>query len=76
MTTTSVLSVVSSKGIIANTKLEGSFNTDRFKQSLESLQLPERTVILLDNVRFHHSKIVIYSPYDYNVNPGFLRGLR
>lgn len=57
MTTTSVLSVVSSKGIIANTKLEGSFNTENFKRFLEFLQLPEKTVILLDNVKFHHSKV-------------------
>jgi transposase len=38
--------------------IEGSANTTRFHAFLQSLNLPARSVVLLDNVSFHHSKVV------------------
>jgi len=55
MSTVSSLVVVSNHGIVKHKEVEGSFNTQRFCSFLESLDLPKRSVILLDNVRFHHS---------------------
>lgn len=52
ITTTSSLVIVSDCEIVG---LHGSFNTERFCTFLESLSLPAGSVILLDNVRFHHS---------------------
>lgn len=47
----------SSKDVIYKVK-KGSFNTDSFVAFLEDLKLPPTTVLLLDNVAFHHSKRV------------------
>jgi transposase len=59
VTTTSVVACVSEKGLIGMQSLQNqAFNTDSFLYFLRSLNLPSRTVIILDNVRFHHSKLV------------------
>lgn len=42
----------------SNYQAMGSFNTDRFMNFLNEMIIPEGTVILLDNVSFHHSKVV------------------
>ena len=55
ITTTSSLVIVSDCEIVSHQEVQGSFNTERFCTFLESLSLPAGSVILLDNVRFHHS---------------------
>jgi len=57
ITTTSVIAVVSYNGFVATRQVNGSFNTVLFGEFIESLQLQKGTVILLDNVAFHHSKV-------------------
>jgi transposase len=57
-TTISSLVVASSSEIIKRQDVVGSFNTILFTQYLESLSLPKGSVILLDNVSFHHSKVI------------------
>ena len=44
--------------MIAYKKLYGSCNTTNFLEFLKSLELNENTVVLMDNVAFHHSKVV------------------
>lgn len=58
MTTVSSIACVSEDGLIAKKSVTGCFNTERFLAFLKELNLEKRTVILLDNVRFHHSKVV------------------
>lgn len=53
--TVSSLVIVSNTGIVKHQEVVGSFNTTLFCQFLESLELPSGSIILLDNVRFHHS---------------------
>jgi len=55
---TSVLVVVDNKGIVARKSVQGAYNKELFLEFLQSLQLPIDTVILLDNVRFHHSNVI------------------
>ena len=55
---TSVLAVVDNKGIVAKKSVQGAYNTNLFLEFLQSLQLPIDTIILLDNVRFHHSNVI------------------
>lgn len=55
-------SVVSAIGIghkLEFVKKFGSFDTESFLEFLYGLDYPENTVILMDNVSFHHSKRVI-----------------
>ena len=54
---TSVLAVVDKNGLVTKEHVLGAYNTIRFASFLEQLDLPNQTVILLDNVRFHHSII-------------------
>lgn len=58
MTTVSSIACVSKDGLIAKKSVTGCFNTERFLEFLKDLNLSKGTVILLDNVRFHHSKVV------------------
>jgi transposase len=48
----------SKNGIVSRTKSMRAFNTESFLLFLQSLPLEKQTVILLDNVKFHHSKAV------------------
>ena len=57
ITTISSLVIASKNQIIHREDSVGSFNTNKFCNFLSSLDLPLNTVILLDNVRFHHSKL-------------------
>lgn len=52
--TVSSLVVVSNKEIIHHEEIQGSYNKLTFLSFLSNLQLPHRSVILLDNVSFHH----------------------
>jgi len=58
MRTTSVLSAVSRDGKTNWSKRVGSFNRNTFLEALQSFSFERGTIILLDNVSFHHSKIV------------------
>lgn len=57
MSTVSAMAVVSNSRIIHWEQKQGSYNTESFCKFLEHLILPHGTVFLLDNVRFHHSKL-------------------
>lgn len=54
----SVLACASKSGWVKTKKLYGSFNSQSFADFILSLELDRGSVILLDNVAFHHSKIV------------------
>lgn len=58
ITTCSVLAVVSKIHPIIFKEKIGSFNTDSFCDFLNTLNFPKKTVFLLDNVSFHHSRKV------------------
>ena len=55
---TSVVVVIDNKKVVAKASILGAFNKLSFLSFLNKLTLPKSTVILLDNVRFHHSKEV------------------
>ena len=55
VTTTSAMALASSEKLIKITAKQGSFNTASFVEFLREVTLPEKSVILLDNVSFHHS---------------------
>jgi transposase len=55
---TSAVACVSDAGLVHVEMKKGSYKTDTFCQFLGSLLLPLDTVILLDNVKFHHSASV------------------
>lgn len=56
--TVSYLVIASSTQIINKVSKQGSFNTIDFLKFLKSLFLPINSVILLDNISFHHSQVV------------------
>ena len=58
MTTISSLVIASVDKIWKRKEITGSYNTKLFLYFLEELDLPKLSVILLDNVSFHHSKSV------------------
>jgi len=58
MTTTSVLSAVSRDVPVYWSKRVGSFDKISFLDTLKSFSFSRGTVLLLDNVAFHHSKVV------------------
>lgn len=69
--THSVLTAVSMNDPVIYSKKIGSYNTESFYDFLSGLNYPKRTVIIMDNVSFHHSSkvkewdvlyIVPYSP--------------
>jgi transposase len=52
--TVSSLVVISNKKIMKHEEIKGSYNKTTFLNFLSNLQLPHKSVILLDNVSFHH----------------------
>lgn len=58
MQSTSVLAIVSQSGVVNWQQKVGAFDTNSFHNFLFNTHLPSGTVILLDNVSFHHSKII------------------
>jgi transposase len=56
--TVSSLVAITDSRIVKRQELKGSFNSDLFSKFILDLPMPEGTVILLDNVSFHHSIIV------------------
>jgi len=57
VTTTSVLAAASSDGHFTFSSRTGSYNAASFSQFVRDLDMPPRTVVLLDNVSFHHSAV-------------------
>lgn len=55
---TSVVAIVDCHGLVTKEHLVGPYNKTLFLEFLKKCQLPVGTVILLDNVRFHHSLVV------------------
>lgn len=58
MISTSVVACVSTSSLIAKKQIKGSFNADMFLDFLKTLKLSNQHVIVMDNVRFHHTKKV------------------
>ena len=58
ITTTSVVACVSSSGLLNRMSVKGAMNTILFLDFLKSCNIPKNTIVLLDNVRFHHSKVI------------------
>jgi transposase len=58
MTTSSLLAAMGRTQMLRTFIKQGSINTGIFLNFLISLDLPENTVILLDNVRFHHASCI------------------
>lgn len=58
ITTVSYLVISNPSRIIHKVAKQGAFNTQDFLKFLKSLSLPINSVILLDNVSFHHSQVV------------------
>lgn len=56
--TSTVVACVASDGIVRRQTMPGSCNTSRFVEFLRTCDLPAGTVVLLDNVSFHHSRAV------------------
>jgi transposase len=54
MTTVSSLVIISNNEIIKHKEIQGSYNKESFLSFLSDLNLPKKSVILLDNVKFHH----------------------
>jgi transposase len=52
------MAIVSQTAIIKTEIIHGSFNSISFLEFMKSLDIPIKSVILLDNVRFHYSKAV------------------
>ena len=58
---TSVCACITNKNKLYYSIQNNSFNKNSFLVFLKTLELPTNSIILLDNVRFHHSKMV----YEY-----------
>jgi hypothetical protein len=58
MTTVSSLALMNKSSIVLHQEQNKPHNTNSFLDFLKQCHLPKTSVILLDNVSFHHSKIV------------------
>jgi transposase len=58
MTTVTVVAACSKENTLGTLKINGSCDSNKFLSFLKSLNIPNNSVILMDNVKFHHSKIV------------------
>ena len=67
--TVSYVVCVDESGIVGRKMVPGSFNRDRFLEFLRGLTLSRGSVVLLDNVSFHHSKEVLqwFQEHDLDV---------
>jgi len=65
ITTTSCLVAMSSEKLLKIERVVGSYNTILFMGFLNAINLNENDVVLLDNVSFHHSKIVKEWAYEH-----------
>ena len=58
ITTSSYVVMASNDCIVGKMQSTKSFNTTKLLEFLKSMTFPEKSVILLDNVAFHHSKVI------------------
>ena len=58
ITTKSLLACVSQNGIISKQLVQGPINSKFFAKFLENLNVDKETVVILDNAKIHHCKIV------------------
>ena len=58
ITTLSYIAVASKHRIIGKMKTVKSFNTTKMLEFLKSITFPSNSVLLLDNVAFHHSNVI------------------
>ena len=58
VTTSTVVACVAPDGLVHRRTITGSCNTARFAEFLRECKLPGGTVVLLDNVSFHHARYV------------------
>ena len=58
VTTCTVVACVSAAGLVHKKAMPNSCNTGRFLEFLNECKLEQNTVVLLDNVSFHHSQSV------------------
>ena len=72
ITTVSYACCATSDGSFYTSAPAASFNTTRFCSFIEQLPLKSNDVVLLDNVRFHHTKIVKDSFYSRGVEVLFV----
>ena len=49
------MACVSENGLVSTQQVKGSINTEIFATFIDNLKVDPGTVILLDNVKFHHS---------------------
>ena len=56
--TSTVVACVAAEGLVHRKTMTGSCNTSRFVEFLRECNLPKGTVVLLDNVSFHHAREV------------------
>jgi len=75
ITTCSVLAAITQDNPVIFKKKEGSFETVSFCEFLRILTYPEKTVILMDNVSFHHAKqvkeLIKEKGWDYLYTPPY-----
>jgi transposase len=69
MSSISVCACASKNGWIGTMKKDGSFNKASFLEFLQTLHIPPLSVLLLDNIRFHHSKEVKDYLKSVNITP-------
>ena len=50
-----ILAISNKRGIVGHQSLRGNFNSASFSQFIRDLDAPVSSVILMDNVRFHHT---------------------
>ncbi len=58
MTTKSYLVIASNSTIVKKVGKQGAFKTQDMVEFIENTDFPEKSVIILDNVSFHHSQSV------------------
>lgn len=68
VTSVSVLAASTKSGWLKISKQEKAFNTTSFLTFIKDLNLTQDHVVLIDNVRFHHSKVVKDFFAERNIN--------
>jgi len=58
VTTSSSIAIINTDKIVCHKEQNGSFNTSSFLDFLTSCDLPTGSVLLMDNVAFHHAKVI------------------
>jgi transposase len=72
MSNITVVAACTSETMIGNVKINGSCDSLKFLTFLKFLDIPKERVLLMDNVKFHHSKIVTEYCNANNINILFI----